>query len=330
MYALVLGLAVALSSAPVWARSQIRPSAPGTPSGVTAVATSPSSVHLTWNDNTVGEDGFRIERSTDGARYSEVGETGANVTEFDDTGVPDNTRYYYRVMAFDRTGATQPSTPASVTTPQGFWSVAGRVVEGNDFNPVVGATVTVTRGVSAQTPKYEPGVEIPDNNVNGVVEAFEIPTNVTIEGLQFALKITHELPGEVKVRLVHPDGTGVLLHDRGRGVGSGGIETVYPTQTTPVQSLSAFTGKSTAGQWRLEVSDVVGGDVGRLESFQMTVTGPAASLTATTDQNGYYSFAEIPSGKISVSASAPNLSFTDRELDLRGDTVRVNFISDLH
>lgn len=330
MYALVLGLAVLISTTPAWSRTQVRPPAPGTPSNLTATATSPSSVHLTWSDNTIGEDGFRIERSTDGAHYTLAGETGPDVTEYDDTGVPDNTRYYYRVMAFDRTGATLPSTPASVTTPQGFWKMSGRVVEGNDFNPVAGATVTITRGVSAQTPKYEPEVEIPDNNVNGVVEAFEIPTNVTIEGLQFALKITHKLPGEVKVRLVHPDGTGVLLHDRGRGVGSGGIETVYPTQTTPVQSLSAFTGKSTQGQWRLEVSDVVGGDVGKLNSFQMTVTGPAASLSATTDQNGYYSFTDIPSGRILVSATAPDLSFTDREVDLRGDTVRVNFVSDLH
>ncbi len=330
MNALVFGLAVALSTTPVWARSKVQPRIPGTPSNVTATATSPSSVHLTWNDNTIGEDGFRIERSTDGARYTVAGETAADVTEFDDTGIPDNTRFYYRVSAFDRSGATTPSNPATAVTPQGYWSLAGRVVEGNDFNPVNGATVTVVRGVSARTPKYEPGTQIPDNNPNGAVEAFEITESVAIEEILFSLKITHALPGELRVRLVHPDGTGVFLHDRGRPVGSGGIETVYPTQTTPTQSLNAFKGKSTQGMWRLEASDVVGGDVGRLDSFQMTVTGPAAAITATTDQNGYYSFVDIASGKIGVSASAPGLTFTAKEVDLRGNTVRVNFVSDLY
>ncbi len=330
MNALVLGLAVALSTTPAWARSKVQPRIPGTPSNVTATATSPSSVHLTWSDNTIGEDGFRIERSTDGARYTVAGETAADVTQFDDTGVPDNTRYYYRVSAFDRGGATAPSNPATVVTPQGFWSLAGRVVEGNDFNPVAGATITVTRGVSAQTPKFEPGVPIPDANPNGAVEAFELAQNVTIDQVVFALKITHSYPSDVKVALVHPDGTSVLLHNKGSGVGRGGIETVYPTQTQPAQSLNAFKGKSTQGMWRLEVSDVVSGDVGKLDSFQMTVTGPAAALTATSDQNGYYSFIDIPSGKVGVSASAPGLSFTDKEVDLRGNTVRVNFVSDLH
>ncbi len=328
MKALFLGFAVALSITPTWAFAKSRPPIPGTPSNVVATATSPSSVRITWNDNTVGESGFRIERKTDTTNFFLVTQTGPDVTSFDDVGLPDNTRYYYRVLAFDAGGATPPSPVATVNTPQGYWSLAGRVVEGNDFAPVPGATVSVLRDVSVQTPLYNPNATIPDNNAAGITEGFEITQAGPIENLAFAIKITHSYVDDLRVSLVHPDGTKVMLIDRNKS--GRNLDTVFPTATAPVQSLDVFKGKSGQGLWSVEVSDLVGGDTGTLVSFQLTLTGTAASLAATTDSQGYYSFAEIASGNISIGVEAPNLVFTTRFVELRQNTSKFNFVSAQH
>jgi len=67
---------------------------------------SKSKVVLTWVDNSGNETGFRIERSTDGQTFTEIGTVGANVTTFTNTGVnaSKGARLYYRVRAYNNGG----------------------------------------------------------------------------------------------------------------------------------------------------------------------------------------------------------------------------------
>jgi hypothetical protein len=70
----------------------------------------PGAVHLVWTDTSTAEDGFIIERSTNGTSFTEIARTGPNVTTFDDMPAPGV--YFYRVRAFNALGTSGPSNVA--------------------------------------------------------------------------------------------------------------------------------------------------------------------------------------------------------------------------
>jgi PKD repeat protein len=86
---------------------------PAAPSNLSATF-SKSKVLLTWVDNSGNEIGFRIERSTDGQTFTEIGTVGANVTTFTNTGVNagKGARLYYRVRAYNNAGNSGYSNTA--------------------------------------------------------------------------------------------------------------------------------------------------------------------------------------------------------------------------
>src|SRR5262249_38516849 len=94
------------------ASATLVPSAPG---GLTAAAASASRINLAWSDVT-GETGFKIERSPDGASWTQVGTTAAGVTTYQDTSLAAATTYYYRMRAGTSAGNSAPSNVASAAT----------------------------------------------------------------------------------------------------------------------------------------------------------------------------------------------------------------------
>jgi titin len=65
---------------------------------------------LTWT-NVAGESGYRIERSSDGScDWSVINTTAANVVTYTDTGLTNDTLYYYRVTAYNASGDAASST----------------------------------------------------------------------------------------------------------------------------------------------------------------------------------------------------------------------------
>jgi uncharacterized protein (TIGR02145 family) len=70
------------------------------PTNLTATALNDSEIQLTWSDNCSFEDGYKLERSEDGATFTQIAELGANITEYTDTGLNYGTDYTYRVKAF--------------------------------------------------------------------------------------------------------------------------------------------------------------------------------------------------------------------------------------
>ncbi|MBK7147117.1 MAG: hypothetical protein IPH76_18695 [Xanthomonadales bacterium] len=86
------------------------------PSGLFAIATSASTVHLSWFDPNLVETGFRIERSTDGSTYLPVIDLGPDVTSHDDSGLAQATLYYYRVRSLVGGNAGGVSNRATAST----------------------------------------------------------------------------------------------------------------------------------------------------------------------------------------------------------------------
>jgi len=81
--------------------------APLAPSKVAVVSTAFNKATITWNDNSIGELGFEIVRSTTfNGTFVPAGSVGGDVTSFIDSGLLANTTYYYKVRSIGTFGAS--------------------------------------------------------------------------------------------------------------------------------------------------------------------------------------------------------------------------------
>ncbi|MBU0576935.1 fibronectin type III domain-containing protein, partial [Patescibacteria group bacterium] len=107
------------------------------PSNLTAAAISSTQINLSWQDNSEGEDGFKIERKTEVGDWEEIAMVGTNVITYSDSGLTPNTIYYYRVRAYNSVGNSDYSNV--VVLPE------AQVVYSNDFERVVGSEWSNTK-----------------------------------------------------------------------------------------------------------------------------------------------------------------------------------------
>ncbi|MDE2806561.1 MAG: fibronectin type III domain-containing protein [Gemmatimonadota bacterium] len=94
---------------------------PGAPTGLTAIATSPTQIDLTWAapayDGGARITGYRIEVSETGTAWTRLaGNTGSTGTSYSHTGLQPGSRRFYRVSAINRAGTGEPSNVASAAT----------------------------------------------------------------------------------------------------------------------------------------------------------------------------------------------------------------------
>ena len=93
---------------------------PAAPTALSASATGPSGIALSWTDNSGNENGFRVERSSDGASFTEIATVGVNQTTYGDSGLSSQATYYYRVRAanlYNTLSLSAYTNVASATTP---------------------------------------------------------------------------------------------------------------------------------------------------------------------------------------------------------------------
>ena len=88
------------------------------PTALKAVAVSPQKIIVTWNDDVIGENYFKIERRYTWANYTTAGTSNKNTNEFIDSanGLTSSTGYYYRVKAISGSDSSW-SSEVYVTTP---------------------------------------------------------------------------------------------------------------------------------------------------------------------------------------------------------------------
>src|SRR5207244_3166800 len=77
---------------------------PAAPTSLTATAASSSQINLAWVDNSSNESGFKIEQSTNGTTFAQIGTVAANIKSYSNTGLNASTKYYYRVRAYNSGG----------------------------------------------------------------------------------------------------------------------------------------------------------------------------------------------------------------------------------
>ncbi len=201
---------------------------------------------------------------------------------------PDNTTVVTRPFTF----TVDPSVACGSTV-----SAVFQLQDGADNLGTVTFTLQVgTPGPSATT-VYSSGniaVPIPDNS--SVEIPITIPDTGAIQDINARIRLNHTFDGDLVIRLIHPDGTEVILsNNRGAGgdnFGTGGnncsgTKTVFDDEagTTigsgiapfagsfrPDNPLSAFDGKPTNGQWKLRISDTAALDVGTVGCLELEIT----------------------------------------------------------
>ena len=159
---------------------------PVAPSSLTAVATVPGSIQLTWADLSDNESGFGIERKTGTEAFAVVGSAAVNATSATDSGLLPETTYTYRVYAFNVQGNSGYTAEVSATTLAG----AGPV-ETNLLYECETLSKTSTDTVSTYNDASASGGQWDFLAANAVGDYVEYTVNVPVAGtftVQYAYK----------------------------------------------------------------------------------------------------------------------------------------------
>jgi hypothetical protein len=89
---------------------------PSAPTGLSGIAVSRRQINLSWVDTSANETGFRVERSTNGSTWTQVGTVGVNVRSYAATGLASNTTYSFRVRAYNASGNSAYTSVVAVKT----------------------------------------------------------------------------------------------------------------------------------------------------------------------------------------------------------------------
>jgi len=112
------------------------------------------------------------------------------------------------------------------------------------------------------------GMMIPDNNAVGITAEIMATQAPRGRKVKVEVNITHTWRGDLVVTLVAPNGAEVVLANR-KGRSADDIVGVYGANLNAEGNLSALSGVSATGSWRLRVQDRAARDVGRLNSWAL-------------------------------------------------------------
>ena len=124
-----------------------------------------------------------------------------------------------------------------------------------------------------------------------LTSVINIPVSQTITDVNVYVNVTHQWIRDLVSRVVHPDGTVVILGNRicndqdGYNItfndGSPAISCTAPITSgtfSPNQPLNALNSKNTNGNWSLTINDYFQGDTGTLNSWSVEVCYVQATL----------------------------------------------------
>ncbi|MDI6791353.1 MAG: Ig-like domain-containing protein [bacterium] len=109
--------------------NEVETGPPSVPTNLRVTGRSIAHIALSWLDTSNNETGFVIERKTQGGSYSEIVTVSTGVTTYADTGLPDNTTFFYRVKAYNLLGSLGYSNEVDTSTEKFLADV--RVLEPN-------------------------------------------------------------------------------------------------------------------------------------------------------------------------------------------------------
>lgn len=111
---------------------------------------------------------------------------------------------------------------------------------------------------------------IPENNTTGLVSLLQIDDPRTIRRASVRLDVAHTARGDLRISLVAPDGTEVVLQNPSTDR-TADIHVTYGVDAQPAQSLDALIGNPARGLWQLRIADVHPLDTGTLLNWSLAL-----------------------------------------------------------
>lgn len=137
------------------------------PSNLNAVATSSSSISISWSDDSDNEDGFKLERCEGSGciDFAQIANLGPNTTAYGDMGLPAQTTFSYRVRAYSGVTDTAYSNTDEATT---FSEQTDSLSD--DFEDGVRDALKWDLGiVSRNDSQWDPGISVSESGGNLVI-----------------------------------------------------------------------------------------------------------------------------------------------------------------
>lgn len=190
--------------------------------------------------------------------------------------------------------------------------------------------------------KYITGESIPDG-INELQKTITIEEkdNVRITEVDITPQIEHTRPSDLIVTLTSPANTTVILRQNSNDI-VGRI--TYDEDTLPLESLDAFIGETSAGDWIVTVQDVIEEESGGLVDCSLSIKGTkiyyisgtipnlpegatillsGCGVTQTTqvDQNGFFQFNDLVNCTYTVTVIEPGFEQVSLEVTIDGEHV---------
>jgi subtilisin-like proprotein convertase family protein/subtilisin family serine protease len=168
-----------------------------------------------------------------------------------------------------------------------------------------------------------PAVAIPDHDLNGIASSIIIDEDGTIQSFEsISINITHTFQGDLRVSLITPDNTSIMLHD---GTGGGADNLVETYDAARIPALQQLQGKSVRGQWTLKVIDRWASDTGRLNDWKIRIK-TIGNMARGSSSPGFDIPDNDPKGVISTIAISQSLKVKDLNVSV---DISHTFIQDL-
>ena len=137
-------------------------------------------------------------------------------------------------------------------------------------------------------------IEIPDDAPAGIEDRITVSADAALASIQVSVEIIHTYRGDLRVTLVSPSGTSVILHDR-TGGGADNLRQTYDLATTP--GFRELLHQPVDGPWTLRVQDMAPQDEGRLHRWDLELGVTATpSIIAVEDAAGINIPENTPAG----------------------------------
>lgn len=216
--------------------------------------------------------------------------------------------------------ATDPNLAAThATTITGLQScttysygVVSKDAAGNSSTDDAGGAwrqLTTLRSVGRSLESMDTPVAILDNAVvSATIQALDAKA---VTDVNVRVNVSHTYDGDLRLRLIGPDNTTVILVNRRGASGDGFSDTVFDDEALapvtagaapftgmfrPEEPLAAFDGKIATGIWRLSVSDLATSDIGAIESVEIDFSFAAEPCVPHATSVSYSTAEACPAG----------------------------------
>lgn len=138
-----------------------------------------------------------------------------------------------------------------------------------------------------------PEIGIPDSDPVGVRDSIHFGEDAAITTVKVTIDITHTYRSDLKVTLIAPSGTAVILHERSGGRADDLKKTFDFASTSALRDLI---GHSIQGDWTIHVQDLAPKDQGSLNRWELEIQGTIDKIIELEESPGVDIPDEDPEG----------------------------------